>query len=302
MKKRWLLIFLFMSGFTILAQVPSRFTGSLLWKISGKDLHKPSYILGTHHLIPVTFTDSIPGLLQVMESTEQTVGELLTGEEEEYQAKMLPYMMMPEGESYRSLLSEEDYGKLDEGLNQLLGIGLEQLGAFHPGMLSMMLSVALHGKLQPGFDPERHEAMDSYVQRMARENGKNVEALENVDDQIYVLFQAISLKKQAESLVCEVENTDIMEKSLIELNRHYRKGELNEMYYESFVNPDIPCIPSEECQHVMNRERVEKWMAKLPAIMKGKSTLIAVGALHLPGEEGLLYKLSEMGYNVEPVL
>lgn len=32
----------------------------LLYKISGNGLEKPSYIIGTYHLAPVSFTDSIP--------------------------------------------------------------------------------------------------------------------------------------------------------------------------------------------------------------------------------------------------
>jgi uncharacterized protein YbaP (TraB family) len=42
-------------------------------------------------------------------------------------------------------------------------------------------------------------------------------------------------------------------------------------------------------------------MQKLPEIMKEKSSFIAVGALHLAGEEGLLNLLKEAGYTVEPV-
>lgn len=34
----------------------------LLWKISGNGLSKPSYIIGTYHLAPASFADSIPGL------------------------------------------------------------------------------------------------------------------------------------------------------------------------------------------------------------------------------------------------
>lgn len=34
----------------------------LLWKISGNGQEKPSYILGTHHLAPLSIKDSIAGL------------------------------------------------------------------------------------------------------------------------------------------------------------------------------------------------------------------------------------------------
>lgn len=36
----------------------------LLWKISGNGQEKASYILGTHHLAPLSIKDSIAGLPQ----------------------------------------------------------------------------------------------------------------------------------------------------------------------------------------------------------------------------------------------
>ena len=48
----------------------------LLYKISGNGLEKPSYIIGTYHLAPVSFTDSIPGLKEALNAAEQEYGEL----------------------------------------------------------------------------------------------------------------------------------------------------------------------------------------------------------------------------------
>ncbi len=43
----------------------------LLWKISGNGLAKPSYVIGTYHLAPVSFADSIPGLKEALNASEQ---------------------------------------------------------------------------------------------------------------------------------------------------------------------------------------------------------------------------------------
>ena len=48
----------------------------LLYKISGKDLKKPSYIVGTFHVASSSFIDSIPGLRAAMDASEQVCGEL----------------------------------------------------------------------------------------------------------------------------------------------------------------------------------------------------------------------------------
>ena len=48
----------------------------LLYRISGKGLPTPSYIVGTYHLANVAFVDSIPGIRQAMNDTQQVYGEL----------------------------------------------------------------------------------------------------------------------------------------------------------------------------------------------------------------------------------
>ena len=48
----------------------------LLYKISGKDLKSPSYIVGTYHLAPVSFVNAIEGIPDALNNTEQVCGEL----------------------------------------------------------------------------------------------------------------------------------------------------------------------------------------------------------------------------------
>lgn len=283
------------------AQDQKEYTGSLLWKISGNGLTQPSYILGTHHLAHVSFTDSIPGLKDVMKSTEQTVGELLMSEQAEMQAKLQQAAMMPAGETYKSLLSTDEYATLDAGLKEIFTVGLDQLSQLKPGMISMMYTIMLYTKHYPKFNPMAHEAIDAYVQRIANENGKNSLGLETVEDQIYAIFDAEPLKDQAKSLACAVGNKDWAVKGLNKLNMLYKSKDLKGMYDLAFNDPDEPCKMSQTYQSAINKDRNNKWLEKLPLIMKEKSSLIAVGALHLAGKEGLLYQLAKKGYKVEPV-
>ena len=47
--------------------------------------------------------------------------------------------------------------------------------------------------------------------------------------------------------------------------------------------------------------RNQKWAEMLPAQMQEKPLFIAVGALHLPGENGMINLLRQKGYQVDPV-
>ena len=68
MKKLVLLFMLIIATCSVYAQTGTYKSGSLLWEISGKDLSKPSYLLGTLHLKPGEYLDSIPGATAAFKS------------------------------------------------------------------------------------------------------------------------------------------------------------------------------------------------------------------------------------------
>lgn len=290
---------LLFTTFTVSAQSSDQYTGSLLWKISGNGLSQPSYILGTHHLASTDFADSITGLTTAMKQTQQVAGELDLSNKLELQNRIMQVAMMPKEQSYQSLLSTTDYTTLDEGLKKVFGAGLAQMGVLKPGIIIVNLSGIAFIKAYPDFDITKHISIDEYMQTKAKEENKAVISLETVEDQIYALLESEPIATQAEQLVCGVAHFDFSVESLKELTAYYKKGQLAEMYNLSFNNPKDPCPYSEKSQNAMVRERNDKWLEKLPQIMKEKPTLIVVGALHLAGEEGLLFQLDKMGYKVE---
>ncbi len=289
------------TGAAAIAQPSDKFTGALLWKISGNGLQSPSYILGTHHLYALDFFDKIPGARTALENSSQVVGELLMADQTELATRMQLAAMLPEGVTYDALLSESDCAKLDEGLRGLTGVGLEQFGSFKPGMISAMMSMLVFAQANPDFNAQSHVAIDAYVQNYAAENGRPVLGLETVDDQIYALFDAEPLKYQAEQLVCNIGNIDFGVESLKKLGEYYAAGNLAAMYSDAFNNPNDPCPSSETYQSALAKDRNDRWLEQLPAIMSKTPSFIAVGALHLGGEEGLLFQLDKMGYTVTAV-
>ena len=99
----------------------------ILYRISGNGLETPSYIVGTYHLAPASFADSIPGMLQAMEETGQVCGELDMMEvfKPENAASMLQSQMLPEGVTLSSLLTSEQRMRLNAVLLEVLGTNLD---------------------------------------------------------------------------------------------------------------------------------------------------------------------------------
>lgn len=280
------------------AQKINEKTGSLLWKISGNELKQPSYIFGTHHFFPFSFLDSVAGVKQVFASCEQMVGELVLSDMAAFAVEVQKAGMMPQDTTWQILLSTDDYRFVDEQLAALFGVGFQTFGMLKPAMVSNAYTVTLYQKKFPQVNMS--EIFDIWFQQQAVNRGIPVIGLETVHDQTAALFEATSLKRQAADFVCILKNTDFLEYSALKLNRLYRSADLTGL--SEMLREENPCPMSAEEELAFNNTRNNRWLEKLPAIMADKSSFIAVGALHLAGEAGLLVGLEKAGYKVEAVV
>ena len=57
----------------------------------------------------------------------------------------------------------------------------------------------------------------------------------------------------------------------------------------------------EKYEDLLLNRRNANWVRQLNVIMKNKSVFVAVGAGHLPGENGLINLLKKEGYSVKPL-
>lgn len=276
-------------------------TKAILYKVSGNGLEKTSYLLGTHHLAPVSFTEEIVGLQEAFDSVDAVAGELLMTDMPALQQALLPHMMMPQGYTYQSLLSEEDYALLNESLGNSMGSDLSQLGILHPAAISTLYSQVFYGKVYPEMNLTTHVSIDQHLQDEATLDGKKVMGLETIQDQVYALFLSEPIEAKAESLIKMIKHADFAEKSLKDITEAYYDQDLDRLYFLAFNNPEDPAPTSEEAAFALNKERNDKWLLKLPEIMALQPTLVVVGALHLAGDEGLVNQLRLQGYTVEPV-
>ena len=295
-KKSILLLIWILATCNVYAQTGTSKSGSLLWKISGKGLSKPSYLLGTLHLKSGEYLDSIPGAKMAFQSCEQTVIELDMRNMSELQTQMQQAMMMTPDTTYKMLYSDKDYQFVSEQLTSLIGTGLEELGILKPAAIQLTIVSLVYANYFPDANPE--DVLDTRIQSESIKGKKTVLALETANDQMHVLFGVMNLQRQADVLLCYLKNRDAVNALTPELISDYNQGNLDKLYQQQ-DNEICPSTPSEI--NALNKDRNDKWMKKLPEIMKEKSSFIAVGALHLAGEEGLLNLLEKAGYKVEPV-
>jgi uncharacterized protein YbaP (TraB family) len=295
MRKVLVTVALIISTIGLYAQTTTYKSGSVLWKISGKDLKTPSYLLGTLHLKSGEYFDTIPGAKAAFKSCEQVVGEIDMSNMLEAQMKMQQATMMSPDTTYQMLYSDEEYSLVNEKIVSLAGAGLEQLGVYKPVAIQQIVVQYAYMKY---FSNNPTNGLDAQIQSDAQKDQKTVIGLETVDDNLQSIL-TMSLKRQAELLLCYLNNMDKVMSVIPEIISVYDRWDLNRMLDLDESGGACPSTQAEE--DAVIKDRNYKWMTKLPEIMKSKSSYIAVGAMHLAGKDGLLNLLEKAGYKVEPV-
>lgn len=283
-------------------------SAQLLYKISGKDLKAPSYIIGTFHLANATFVDKIAGVKDALTATDQVFGEVPFDDmlNPDSLKVMQTAMMLPDGQTLKTVLSAEQYKKLDAVLTQMMGVGLSnpqvnaQMGKMSPAALSAQLQVLMFmQKHMDEFDPLH--GFDQYFQTQAKHNNEPIGGLETVAFQIALLYKSYDMQRQVEQLMCMIDNMDFYEKIVEKMAKAFYAQDIDALKaaMEEKLGNTCDATPKEWAQ--FNDNRNADWVRKMPAIMAAKPTFFAVGAGHLPGPKGVLQLLKDIGYTVEAV-
>lgn len=279
----------------------------LLYKISGKDIKKPSYIVGTFHVAPASFVDSIPGLRAAMDDTEQVCGELEMKDmmTPEGMQKMMSAMMLEGDKTVKDVFSADELNRINAYMRELLTVDFtnpmieQQMGKMSPSALAQQFTLITYIKKNPTFNPQ--DLIDNAFQKYAQEKQKPVIGLETLDFQINTLFKGKTLERQKELLLCMVDNPKYNEQMLDEMAKAYFSFNINKLQELMDEKENNQCDSTPEEKDELLGKRNRDWLTKMPAIMSAKSTLFHVGAGHLPGDNGVLKLLTNAGYTVEAV-
>lgn len=273
----------------------------LLWKVSGGNTWKPSYLFGTIHLETSQYIDSVPGLTDALTSVDavygEVLGESLTGNDT--MMKMMKNLVAPPDSTIDRLLSPAEYHLVDSVVKDyLMGLlGLDQLKKFKPIVVTTQLEVLQMSRHFPNF-MGASDGIDIALQARAASMGKHIDGLETVDSQIQALMNA-PLTEQAQDLVemCRKDKEfAVFNKRLCDA---YHAQDLTAITNIVF-DPDMG-MDDEEMER-LSYARNRQWMDKITMTLPVQSVLVVVGAAHLVGPEGLIELLRDRGYVVEPVV
>jgi len=269
-----------------------RLDNTLLWKISGNGLDKPSYLFGTVHMICKDDAFLSQNLVDAIGKADRVYLELDMDNIMEMLGA-LNNMKMLNDTTLADLLTKEEYALTKKYFQEHVSIlPFSVLETYKPMVASSLL-------MESTMLCEDQVAMEQLIMDEAKKNKKRIEGLETVAFQMSI-FDSIPYKIQAEELLKSISTSDKGdegEKEFRELMKAYKEQDLSKL--GGLVSKTDEGMMQYEDLLLGNRNR--NWVAKLKTLLQEKALVIAVGAGHLPGEKGLINLLRKEGYKVTPV-
>ena len=261
-------------------------SAQLLWKVEGNGLQQASYLYGTMHILcPDDFHIS-EQVLKAYQNTDALVLEL-DPTNPAVLAEMQQLSVNPGFENIYKALPEADYEKIDQVLTTNFGVGLEQMGVMKPFVLMSMLTMTL-------FPCEQLESPEIYFVGLANEDGREIIDLETAALQMGI-FDEIPTDLQMQEMLRMLDLEGVEEFQA--MKKAYLAEDLLALDEVMTSN-----VMMKEWEHLILSDRNKQWVKDLVPVMPEKSLFIAVGAGHLPGEEGVIELLRKEGFRVTPVL
>ena len=261
---------------------------ALLWKINHPNSNKSSYILGTMHLIEKEYFLYPKMLEKIANESDKFIMEL---KELPNQDEILKYSLLKQG-SFFDFFTTSQIDSILSYSNSNLGIDHQSFRkAFYkvkPYVFSQMITQSLfNGKT---------ESYELTLYEFAKKNDKSVLGLESIENQ-FNLLDSIPMNEQVEIIMESIKNPVATKSQFKKLQHLYSKQKIDSLYLE--LKKEISKSPNFEKIFIDNRN--ENWMKTLNPELKQNSCLVAVGAGHVGGPNGILRLLQKKGYTIKPI-
>jgi len=260
------------------------FNRGLLWKIEVPGV-APSYLFGTYHSSDPRITTLPCPVHEVFQrASSYTMEVIFNGAGI---VSMAEAMYFSDGKTLKDVLGEPLFRET------LRAVGAGETGG---GGINNMKPWAVMMTL---LDPREGGGLflDMALQLAATRHGKPTYGLETMQEQIAV-FNGMSLEDQTVLLRDAVQTHQLTQDVMEELARAYLNRDLGALLALSEkYKPQDARVYNAMMDRLLVRRNVNM-AERMRARLKEGNAFVAVGALHLPGDTGLLQLLSNAGYRV----
>jgi uncharacterized protein len=259
---------------------------SSVWSIKGK--HNTLYLAGSVHALPKEHSKFPPALERAYAAADAIVMEVDLDDLDPLEAVQFITSegTLPAGQTLEQVVGKK-YSSV-AALAASLDVPEVAISKLEPWAAAMVLTQFALTK--SGFDAEL--GIDMQLVGRARADGKKIEGLETVVDQLSV-FDERSFAEQTQFLLDSTEDAPDLAADLGRLVTAWRTGDLAALEKEFLKERARTPALYDALLGARNR----KWIPQLEALLDDeRDYLVVVGALHFVGEDGLLELLRKAGY------
>lgn len=274
----------------------------LLWKVETAGA-APSYLFGTMHMTDPRVTSLTPSAEQAFDQAGTVVietTEILNQTEMMASLARNPDLMMfTDGTTLMSHLAPEDQKALEKGLAER-GISLIAVAKMKPWMISAMVALPA---CELARKADGAPVLDVKLAQDAKADGKKLEGLETIADQLGAMASLpmdLHLKGLVDTVKLGHRIDDVIETMIV----LYVRGDTGTFW--PLFRAVLPGTEEDQAgyaafEQAMIVERNKTMIRNAEPILAAGNAFIAVGALHLPGPDGLIELLRQRGHTVTAV-
>ena len=279
----------------LLAGEPGLLYGEgLLWKLERQG-DEASYLFGTMHIADPRVLALPEPVRGAFESSSLAVFEVILGPQA--QAKIAQKMVLTDGRTLDQILPKELYQRV---LDTAATYGLPEAAVriFKPWALMPIFSFPpdQFARVAAGEAP-----LDDWLQQEARQSGTAIAALETIEEQLG-LFDNATEADQVAMLDSVVNDRAKILRQFDEMIEFYLARDpagIYEQMLEQSTGDEQRLAEVFEQDFIIARNK--RMAERLTPHLNGGGAFVAIGALHLPGEQGLVRLMEESGYSVTRV-
>jgi len=260
-----------------------RYAWGLLWRVS-KAGRAPSHVFGTIHVADEDISRVPDNVLLALKKSDSFVMEVVPD----------PGEIM----SFASLMYFTDGRRLTDAVSAPFFEELVTLlTAYHLPEEAITLMKPWAAFLTLSYPPEFGQVQDLRLLQVARENGADITGLETLREQVDI-FDKMALDKQLRLLRDTVCHYDTVEQDFEKMKAMYAARDLAGLYaYGNRYSRSDDEFYRELIDKLLIERNYTMTERMQPFLNRG-GAFIAVGAMHLAGEDGILSLLAKNNFTI----
>jgi len=279
------------------------YADGLLWKVEAQGV-EPSYLFGTMHLADPRLLDLPPAANEAFGKASTLALEIIEILDPAAMAQqsvpLLKYTGYLDDSSLDDRLTDDQVALVKPLVAERMGLPWNVARKMRPWTLMGLLAL-------PACELARKRSgkpfLDLSLGQRAKAEGKKLVGLETLEGQMKII-SGLPEDLMIRSLVQTAQFGGLMDDLFETMIVQYERGAIGTIWamFRSLgpegLGAEVPTEDYAEFQRVVVDERNVTMADESEKLIKQGGAFIAVGALHLPGEKGLVNILAQRGYRI----